>query len=80
MAIETNADVAQKVRGLAAEHRVSQTAMAKTLSVSRMSMHRRMTGSTPFTAEELIRLSRVIGVPVSAFFGDQLPRSDIRAA
>ena len=70
MAIKTNADVASKIRGLAAERRISRIAMAETLNVSEMSISRRMNGTTPFSAEELSRLSNLMDTPVGAFFGE----------
>lgn len=70
MAIETNADVAGKVRGAAAERRISQAELADAMHMTPMSMSRRLAGSTPFTPEELIRLGRVLGTPVATFFGE----------
>jgi transcriptional regulator with XRE-family HTH domain len=79
MAIETNEDVARRVRGLAAERKVKRTAIADALHLSRMAVWRRMEGETPFTPEEMIRLSRVMDVPVAAFYTetpvDDLDRS-----
>lgn len=72
MAIETNADVARRVRGLAAENQIKQARLASALHLSRMATWRRMTGETPFTAEELIIAARVIGVPVAAFYTESL--------
>lgn len=80
MAIETNADVARRVRGLAAEMQVKQSTLAAGLHVSRMAMWRRMTGETPFTAEEMIVVSRVIGVPVSAFYSESAVEPEVAAA
>ena len=68
MAITNNADVARRLRGLAAEHKVKHSTLAAELHLSRMAMWRRMTGETPITAEELIVFARVIGVPVVAFY------------
>ena len=70
MAISSNADVAGKVRGIAAERRIQQSELAKVLHVSKMAMSRRFTGQTAFTPEELIRLATHLGVPVAAFFGE----------
>lgn len=68
MAIETNADVARRVRGIAAETRTTQSDLADALHLSRMAMWRRMSGATPFTAGELIILARVLGVAVATFY------------
>jgi transcriptional regulator with XRE-family HTH domain len=72
MAVQTNADVAAKVRGIAAERRLSQLALAEALQVSPMAMSRRMTGATPFTPEELIRLASTFGTNVGGFFGEPI--------
>lgn len=80
MAIKTNADVARRVRGLAAESRVKQAALAEALHLSRMATWRRMSGETPFAAADLIALSQVIGVPVAAFYTDEPVRASEVAA
>ena len=70
MAILTNADVAGRVRGIAAQHRTTQQQLASVLSLSEMAISRRVNGVTPFTPEELIRLSQHFGVPAGYFFGE----------
>lgn len=70
MVVLTNEDVAAKVRGAAAEKRISNATLAAKLSMSPMAMSRRMSGGTPFAPEELIRISRVLHVPVATFFGE----------
>nr|WP_274635566.1 helix-turn-helix domain-containing protein [Microbacterium bovistercoris] len=62
--------VADKVRGIAVEKRVRQADLATALDLSRMAVVRRLNGSVPFTDRELIALSRRLGVPVGAFFGE----------
>lgn len=71
MAILSNAEVAGKVRGAAAEKRITQAELATALSMSEMAMSRRMKGATPFAPEELSRLAAVIGVTVATFFGER---------
>ncbi|MGW9021295.1 helix-turn-helix domain-containing protein [Leucobacter chromiiresistens] len=71
MAIQTNADVASLVRGAMAERGVRQSDVAQALGVSRMAVSRRLSGETSFSAEELIVLRDVLGVPVGRFFGEQ---------
>lgn len=63
-------DVAAKIRGAAAEKRVSQAQIANMLHTSRMAVSRRMNGHVPFTSDELIVLSQALGVPVATFFGE----------
>ena len=70
MAILSNADVANKVRGVAAEKRVTQAELAFALSMTEMAMSRRMKGQTPFSPEELSRMADVLSTPVSTFFGE----------
>lgn len=71
MAILSNADVAGKVRGAAAEKRVTQAELAQALSMSEMAMSRRMKGETPFAPEELSRLADALSTPVATFFGER---------
>jgi transcriptional regulator with XRE-family HTH domain len=71
MAILSNADVAAKVRGVAAEKRTTQADLAAVLHTSPMAVSRRMTGATPFTPEELIAIARHFGVSVATFFGER---------
>ncbi len=70
MAIQTNADVADRVRGIAAQNRTTQQQIAAVLNLSEMAVSRRVNGVTPFTPEELILLSRHFGVPAGYFFGE----------
>lgn len=70
MAVQTNADVAAKVRGALAEKQFNASQIAASLNLSKMSMSRRMRGETPFTPEELIIISGEIQVPVASFFGE----------
>ena len=70
MTIRTNADVAAKVRGVAAERLVSQGELAAALNISRMSMSRRFSGQTAFAPAELIALALLFNVPVGTFFGE----------
>lgn len=70
MAIETNDDVARRVRGLAAEKQIKHTQLASALHLSRMAMWRRMAGETPFTAAEMIVIARALDVPVAALYSE----------
>lgn len=76
MAVQTNEDVAAKVRGVAAEKRISRATVATALNLSEMGVSRRFNGKTPLSPAELITLSRLFGVTVSQFFGEQ----DMRVA
>lgn len=68
MAILTNADVARRVRGLAAEKNLRPSDLADALHMSRMSMWRRLNGETPLSAEDAIRIARVLEVPAADLF------------
>lgn len=70
MAIETNADVAARVRGVLAEKQVKRGEIAVTLNLSAMSISRRLSGDTPFAPEELIKIAHQCAVPVGTFFGE----------
>jgi len=70
MANQNTHDVAAEVRAAAARLNLKQSALAETLGVTRMSLSRRMNGTVGFSADELIALSRALGVPVASFFGE----------
>ena len=74
MAILSNAQVANKVRGAAAEKRIRQADIAVELSMSEMAVSRRMKGDTPFSPEELSRIAALLDVPVATFFGEHATR------
>lgn len=63
-------EVADRVRGFATQKRVTQAALATSLGISRMAMVRRLNGTVPFSDRELLTISRTLGVPVGAFFGE----------
>ncbi|MCH9835078.1 XRE family transcriptional regulator [bacterium] len=64
--------IADKIRGVAAEKRASQDAIAKTLKMSRQAVNARMTGRVAFTAPEVLVISRMLDVPVSRFFPEKV--------
>lgn len=51
---------------------MSQAILADAISVSPMAMSRRMSGVTPFTPEELIKLSQTLKTSVGSFFGEPI--------
>lgn len=55
----------QAVRGAIAQAGLTQAEAAPQLKLSLMSLSRRINGALPFTWPELVRVSRVTGVPVS---------------
>lgn len=70
MLVSNNADVAAKVRGVAAERAIRHSVLASSVPLSPMAMSRRMSGQTPFEPEELIKIARALGTPVATFFGE----------
>ena len=64
----SNSDIADKVRGVAAEKRFTQARIAEALELSRTSVVERYTGRVPFTAPEVFTLASAMDVPVSRFF------------
>ena len=63
-------EIADKARGAASEKRVNQEEIAHILGLSRQAVNLRMNAKVPFAAWEIKRLSRALGIPVSAFFAD----------
>lgn len=57
-----------KIRGLMAEHNVTQEQVAKMLGISSVSFRQRMSGRASFKAEEIHMLSEYFKVSVSIFF------------
>lgn len=60
--------IAAKVRGVAAERRLTQQGIADALRLSRTSVVERINGRVPFTATEILTLALEMRVPVSRFF------------
>lgn len=71
----TQTQIADKVRGVAAENRVTQQRMADTLAMSRASVVERINGRVPFTGVELLTLAQAMNVPVTRFFPEVSDRS-----
>jgi len=63
--------IADKVRGIAAEKRADQDAVAKVLGLSRQAVNQRFNGRVPFAGAELLRLARVFNTPITRFFPDE---------
>ena len=70
MMVRNNEYVVSKVRGAAAERRVSQADLAEVLNLSRMAISRRFTGKSVFAPEELVAIADHLNVPVATFFGE----------
>lgn len=68
-------EIANKVRGVAAEKRVTQERIAELLSLSVGSVNARMNGKVAFTSVEILRLARALDADVSSFY----PRVEVAA-
>lgn len=65
------AEIAANVRAELARGNHQQQKIAGLLDVSRMAIHRRLTGQTPFRVDELAKIAAYIGVPVSELIGEE---------
>jgi len=61
-----------RIRGLAAERRFTQDAIAEILGLTRPAVRRRYKGETEYSASELQKLAVAFDVPVGALFGEAL--------
>lgn len=64
--------IANKVRGVAAEHGLTQQDIADTLRLSRSAVVERFNGRVPFTATELYMLAATVDIPVGRFFPERV--------
>lgn len=62
--------VATLVRGELARHQVRSRQLRELLGLSVHAAQRRLRGEVPFRADELLVLSRFLGVPVDRFYSD----------
>lgn len=69
---ETTTEIANRVRGVAAEKRFTQQRIASELKLARSSVSLRISGAVPFTGTELATLAMVMDVPVSRFFPEKV--------
>jgi transcriptional regulator with XRE-family HTH domain len=65
------ATVAANVRAELARHNKQRQSVADLLGLSRMAIHRRLTGETPFRVDELSKIAEDIGVSVTALIGEE---------
>lgn len=64
----TTTNIAYKVRGLAAERRLTQEQLASVLGISRTSVVSRLNGRIAFTAPEMYDLANAMNVPIERLF------------
>lgn len=60
--------IADRARGLAAEHRVTQAQVAEILGISRKAVNERFSGKVPLLAWEVERLAAEFGVQITDFY------------
>lgn len=65
-------EIANKVRGIAAEKRFTQERIAAILGLARSSVSQRYSGATPFTAPELYILATAFDIDISRFFPERV--------
>lgn len=65
---DAQTQIADKVRGIAAEKRLDQEAIAGILRLSRQSVNLRFNGRVPFTATEIYTLAAELNVEITRFF------------
>lgn len=64
--------IADKVRGVAAEKRLTQAQIAKIIGKDRKSVSARFSGQIPFSASEVWTLSVSLDEDIRKFFPDRL--------
>ena len=71
-----------RVRGLAAERRMTQEFLAGVvLGISRPALRRRFNGDTEFTASEIEKLAEAFDVPIGTIFGESsAPLAELTSA
>lgn len=62
--------VAANIRAEMARQRKTQTEMAPAIGISRMALHRRLTGKAAFKASELAAAAKFLAVPITDLLGD----------
>lgn len=67
----SNAVIAANVRAELARGKHQQRQVAALLGLSRMAIHRRLTGETSFRIDELSKIADHIGVPLATLLGDE---------
>lgn len=67
---DATTQIADKVRGVAAEHHLTQQGVADIIRRDRKSVHERWHGRVPFTAAEIFAIAAATGVTVTRFFPD----------
>lgn len=61
--------VAEEVRALLGRRKMTQRALAVQLGWQQSQVSRRLSGTTPITAPEVIELANVLEVPVETLYG-----------
>jgi predicted transcriptional regulator len=64
-------EIAANVRAELARGNHQHQAIGKLLALSRMAVHRRLTGQTPFRVDELTKVAAYLGVSVAELIGEE---------
>lgn len=66
-----NAEIAANVRAELARGNHPRQPIADLLGLSRMGVHRRLSGETPFRVDELSKIATFLGVAVGDLIGEE---------
>ena len=77
---DTKVRIADKVRGVAAEHRFTQQEVAEILGVSRAAVVDRYNGRVAFTAPDIFALAVATQQPITRFYPELEFRAEIAKA
>lgn len=75
---DVQTEIADKVRGVAAEKRKDQESIATILGLSRQAVNQRFTGRVPWTAPELQTLAEKLDVDVVRFYPARVTAAGVR--
>lgn len=67
---DLNGYIAGEVRAAMARNRVTTADLADKIGVSPATLHRRMSGATPFTVDELGAISQALGLAFASLWPD----------
>lgn len=67
----TNQTIAARVREAMAAADESEQSVAEATGIARTTLRRRLTGNSAFTTDELVPVSRHLGLPLMHFLADE---------
>lgn len=54
-----------KLRGIMAEHGISQSNMAERLGISQQAMTKKMNNKTAFSQKDMVRICEILDIPIA---------------